>query len=271
MKSNLHVAPRLRETSLGQDRQGGGVGAKGAGESSAELDRRKAVVHVHPTAANCCRNLVPDVPPGIMEYGTDTTRAILGVMFSGTAARFPDIRFIWSHAGGSAPFLAGRIDGASANANSILDQNAMFDFYHGGGLDLTCLGMAECDEHGNVNTSKFGGRLNGCGGFIDISQNSRAVVFAGTFTAGGLDVQIAYGKLKIMQEGRARKFVKNVEQITFSGKYASQKSQPVIYVTERCVFQLTPGGLELIEVAPGIKDHAKMQRFAEEVIRARTD
>ena len=142
--------------------------------------------------------------------------------------------------------------GASANANSILDQNAMFDFYHGGGLDLTCLGMAECDEHGNVNTSKFGGRLNGCGGFIDISQNSRAVVFAGTFTAGGLDVQIAYGKLKIMQEGRARKFVKNVEQITFSGKYASQKSQPVIYVTERCVFQLTPGGLELIEVAPGI-------------------
>ena len=142
--------------------------------------------------------------------------------------------------------------GASANANSILDQNAMFDFYHGGGLDLTCLGMAECDEHGNVNTSKFGGRLNGCGGFIDISQNSRAVVFAGTFTAGGLDVQIAYGKLKIMQEGRVRKFVKNVEQITFSGTYASQKTQPVIYVTERCVFQLTPGGLELIEVAPGI-------------------
>ena len=142
--------------------------------------------------------------------------------------------------------------GASANANSILDQNAMFDFYHGGGLDLTCLGMAECDEHGNVNTSKFGGRLNGCGGFIDISQNSRAVVFAGTFTVGGLDVQIAYGKLKIMQEGRARKFVKNVEQITFSGQYAAQKSQPVIYVTERCVFQLTPGGLELIEVAPGI-------------------
>ena len=142
--------------------------------------------------------------------------------------------------------------GASANANSILDQNVMFDFYHGGGLDLTCLGMAECDEHGNVNTSKFGGRLNGCGGFIDISQNSRAVVFAGTFTAGGLDVQIAYGKLKILQEGRARKFVKNVEQITFSGTYAAQKSQPVIYVTERCVFQLTPGGLELIEVAPGI-------------------
>jgi propionate CoA-transferase len=142
--------------------------------------------------------------------------------------------------------------GSSANANSIIDQNMMFDFYHGGGLDLTCLGMAECDEAGNVNTSKFGGRLNGCGGFIDISQNSRAVVFAGTFTAGGLEVQLAYGKLKILKEGKARKFVKNVEQITFSGTYASQKSQPVIYVTERCVFQLTPDGLELIEVAPGI-------------------
>ena len=142
--------------------------------------------------------------------------------------------------------------GASANAHSIIDQNQMFDFYHGGGLDLTCLGMAECDEHGNVNTSKFGGRLNGCGGFIDISQNARAVVFAGTFTAGGLEVAIEDGKLRIVTEGRARKFVKNVEQITFSGKFAGSRSQPVIYVTERCVFQLTPDGLELIEVAPGI-------------------
>ena len=80
-----------------------------------ELDRRKALVHVHPTAANCCRNLVPDVPPGILEYGTDTTRAILGVTFSGTAARFPNIRFIWSHAGGTAPFLAGRIERGAGN------------------------------------------------------------------------------------------------------------------------------------------------------------
>ncbi len=142
--------------------------------------------------------------------------------------------------------------GSSANADGIIDQNQMFDFYHGGGLDLTCLGVAEVDEHGNVNTSKFGGRLNGCGGFIDISQNSRAVVFAGTFTAGGLKIAIEDGNLRIVQEGRARKFVKAVEQITFSGSYAASKSQPVIYVTERCVFQLTPGGLELIEVAPGI-------------------
>lgn len=142
--------------------------------------------------------------------------------------------------------------GSSANAHSIMDQNQMFDFYHGGGLDLTCLGMAECDEAGNVNTSRFGGRLNGCGGFIDISQNARAVVFAGTFTAGGLQVEIENGKVKIIKEGKARKFVKNVEQITFAGPFAAERSQPVIYVTERCVFQLTPDGLELVEVAPGI-------------------
>ncbi|MDX2290255.1 MAG: malonate decarboxylase subunit alpha [Hyphomicrobiaceae bacterium] len=142
--------------------------------------------------------------------------------------------------------------GSSVNANALLDQSQMFDFYHGGGLDLTCLGMAECDQHGNVNTSRFGGRLNGCGGFIDISQNARAVVFAGTFTAGGLEVAIRDGCLVIVSEGRTRKFVKAVEQITFSGPFASERSQPVIYVTERCVFQLTPEGLELVEVAPGI-------------------
>ena len=117
---------------------------------------------------------------------------------------------------------------------------------------MTCLGMAECDEQGNVNTSRFGGRLNGCGGFINISQNARSVVFAGTFTAGGLEVSIEDGEVKILKEGRARKFLKFVEQVTFSGKYAQKREQPVIYVTERCVFQLTKDGLELIEVAPGI-------------------
>ncbi len=143
--------------------------------------------------------------------------------------------------------------GSSTNAHAIIDQNQMFDFYHGGGLDLTCLGMAECDGSGNVNTSRFGGRINGAGGFIDISQNARAVVFAGTFTAGGLKVEIKNGDLKIVQEGRSRKFVKRVEQITFSGTYAAMRHQPVLYVTERCVFQLTMEGLELIELAPGIE------------------
>jgi 6-methylsalicylate decarboxylase len=93
----------------------------------AELNRRKAVVHVHPTAANCCRNLAyaPGVGPGSMEYGTDTTRAIMGITFSGDAARFPDIRFIWSHAGGTLPFLAGRISGAGNNAKDTLPNGLM--------------------------------------------------------------------------------------------------------------------------------------------------
>lgn len=142
--------------------------------------------------------------------------------------------------------------GAATNADCVIDQNQMFDFYDGGGLDMTCLGLAECDQHGNVNTSMFGGRLNGCGGFINISQNARCVVFAGTFTVGGLETVIEDGKLRIVTEGRAQKFLPQVEQITFSGSYAQMRSQPVIYVTERCVFQLTDEGLELIEVAPGI-------------------
>ncbi len=117
---------------------------------------------------------------------------------------------------------------------------------------MTCLGMAECDAAGNVNTSRFGGKLNGCGGFINISQNARTVVFAGTFTAGGLEIAVDDGQVRIVSEGRARKFVTQVQQNTFSGPYAVERSQPVLYVTERCVFQLTSEGLELVEVAPGI-------------------
>lgn len=142
--------------------------------------------------------------------------------------------------------------GAATNAAALLDHTSAFDFIDGGGLDIAFLGMAQADKEGNVNSSKFGKRITGCGGFINISQNSRKVVFVGTFRAGGLEVVCEDGKLIILNEGKHQKFVDAVEQITFSGRVAAEKAQPVLYVTERCVFGLTSKGLKLLEVAPGI-------------------
>ncbi|HHX23103.1 MAG: acyl CoA:acetate/3-ketoacid CoA transferase [Tepidanaerobacteraceae bacterium] len=147
---------------------------------------------------------------------------------------------------------SGAIFGVGTNPVSIIDEPSQFDFYSGGGLDITFLGMAQCDSEGNINVSKFGKNIAGCGGFVDISQSAKTAVFCGTFMAGGLKVEIHDGALKILNEGKYKKFVEKVDQITFSGKRAREVGQRVLYVTERAVFEMTELGLVLKEIAPGV-------------------
>ncbi|MGI9666926.1 MAG: acyl CoA:acetate/3-ketoacid CoA transferase [Acidimicrobiia bacterium] len=148
--------------------------------------------------------------------------------------------------------LSGYDFGASVNRESVLDHSSSFDFIDGGGLDTVFLGVAECDGAGNVNVSRFAGRLAGCGGAINLTQRTQRVVFLTPFSSGGLDVTVAKGSLSIVAEGRFPKFVDAVAQVTFSGAMAIERGQEILYVTERCVFTLDERGLVLTEVAPGI-------------------
>jgi acyl CoA:acetate/3-ketoacid CoA transferase len=148
--------------------------------------------------------------------------------------------------------LDDRLFGAARNPDAIVPSIEQFDYYSGGGIDITFLGMGEVDAAGNVNVSHLGGNLVGPGGFIEIAQNAKKVVFCGTFDAQGSQVSWENGKLTVAKPGKIRKLVSSVESITFAADYARQHGQEVLYVTERAVFRLDPGGIRLMEVAPGI-------------------
>jgi acyl CoA:acetate/3-ketoacid CoA transferase len=155
---------------------------------------------------------------------------------------------------GGVPLL-GFAFGCASNADAILESPDQFTLYQGAGFNRSFLSFLQVDRDGSVNVSRLAARPHvtaGAGGFIDITAAGKAIVFCGYFTAGGLDLRIENGRLQILKEGKNRKFVPEVEHVTFSGRRARQTGQKVIYVTERCVLRLGNEGLEVFEIAPGI-------------------
>lgn len=159
--------------------------------------------------------------------------------------------------------LDDRLFGAARNPEVIVPSIEQFDYYSGGGIDITFLGMGEADRFGNVNVSHLAGNLIGPGGFMEIAQNAKKVVFCGTFDAQGSKVSWSHGRLSVLQAGKVRKFVDHVERITFSADFARRHGQDVLYITERAVFRLASEGLELIEIAPGIEIERDILPFME--------
>lgn len=214
----------------------GNIGFKGIPLDNRKIIARRAAMELN---ANAIVNLGIGIPEGVASiaseegFGNDLVLTIE----SGLIGGIPQ---------------GGNSFGSAINSWATLPMTSQFDFYNGGGLDVTFLGFAEIDPKGNINVSKFGPKIAGCGGFIDISQCTKKIVFCGTLTAGGLVEEIKDGNLVIVKEGRQKKFLGEIEQITFSADMVEKFGQDVLIVTERCVFKYGIEGLTLIEVAPGI-------------------
>ena len=192
-----------------------------------------------------------ELRPGfVANLGFGMPDAVAAVAFERDA--LDDITLTVEQGGTGGMPTQGLAFGAVWNPDAIIDQNLQFDFYDGGGLDCTCLGFAEIDAAGCVNSSQVAGRVFGVGGFINISQGAKKIVFCGTFTSGGLQVSTDGSRLVIEREGRFKKFPRRVGQLTFNAEQARFRNQTVLYVTERAVFELGPNGPVLTEVAPGI-------------------
>ena len=197
------------------------------------------------------RGVMELFPGAVVNLGTGIPGDTIGPVSSEEGIADDIILTVESGIVGGVP--EGGIDfGIAKNAEAMIEQAYQFDYYNGTGVDITFMGIAEVDCSGNVNVSKFGTRTVGCGGFIDITQPARKVVFLGAFTAGGLELEISDGKMHILREGKQKKFLEHIRQITLSGAYATSVHQPVYFITERAVFRLVSGGVELIEYAPGI-------------------
>jgi propionate CoA-transferase len=219
----------------------GQLRAPAAAAAPLALDERKIIA----------RRALREAPDGaVCNLGVGVAQGIASV--AAEEGRLGDVTFTVEQGAVGGIAGLGAEAGAATNHEAQLHQAAQFDFYDGGGLDVAFLSFAEMDRTGNVNVTRFGGRLNGPGGFINISQGARRVVFCGTLTAGGLEIAAGDGRLVIRQEGKHGKLVERVQEITFSGAYARERGQQVTVVTERAVLDLTPDGLRLLEVAPGI-------------------
>jgi len=190
------------------------------------------------------------IPGAVINFGFGIPDAVARLVAG--EGRADDYYQTIEHGTYGGTLLDGTSFGYARHASAMIDAPSQFDFYSGGGLDIAFLGMGELDAEGSVNVSRLGGVTVGPGGFIDIAQNARKVVFCGTFEAKGVDVDIGGGKLIVKSHGDVRKLVDTVDQITFSGPQALKSGQDVIYVTERAVFRLTQDGLVLTEVAPGV-------------------